>query len=71
MVYHVALRQVRKPHAAEEVTQAVFIALARKAGHISRHTLLSGWLFRATRFAVPGTNCAKKNRRHIHEQEAV
>lgn len=52
LVYTSALRQTGDPHLADEVTQSVFIILAQKAVRISQGTLLSGWLFRTTRFVV-------------------
>jgi RNA polymerase sigma factor (sigma-70 family) len=49
-VYSTALRQVGDPAAAEDVTQAAFILLARKAAKLSRETHLSGWLFNVVRY---------------------
>jgi RNA polymerase sigma factor (sigma-70 family) len=69
MVYSVAMRHVSNPHQAEEITQAVFIILAKKASHLSQGTLLSGWLFHTARLTAANFLRTEK-RRANREQEA-
>ena len=69
LVYSAALRFTGNPHHAEEITQAVFIILARKAGSLRRGTVLSGWLYQTARLTA--ANFVKGEiRRQRREQEA-
>lgn len=48
LVYGTACRKLGDKSAAEEITQAVFVVLARKAAFLCHHENLSGWLHRTT-----------------------
>jgi uncharacterized protein (TIGR03435 family) len=69
LVYSVALRQAGNPHQAEEIAQAVFIILARKASQLRHEKALSSWLFQTTRLTARNF-LRSEARRQRREQEA-
>ncbi|MGI8966520.1 MAG: RNA polymerase sigma factor, partial [Limisphaerales bacterium] len=69
LVYSAALRKTSNAHAAEEISQAVFIILAEKAASLRRDTVLSGWLHQTARLTA--ANFLRHEIRRAHrEQEA-
>src|ERR1700690_812665 len=71
LVYSVALRQVGKPHAAEEITQAVFIILAKKAAQLRHDRALGSWLFQTTRLTANNFIRSESRRRHREEEACM
>ncbi|MBU6399556.1 MAG: sigma-70 family RNA polymerase sigma factor [Verrucomicrobia bacterium] len=71
LVYSTAMRLVGGDwHLAEDVSQAVFVHLARKAGGLSPEVNLGGWLHRDTCF-VARTMMRGERRRWSRERQAV
>lgn len=63
LVYHAARRQVGGDHhRAQELTQMVFLALARRAGALAHHPAVVAWLFRTTRLMALKSNQAEARR---------
>jgi RNA polymerase sigma factor (sigma-70 family) len=69
LVYSVAMRFTSNPEDSQDVAQAVFIILAKKAARLRQGTVLTGWLYETTRF----TACRflrTEARRRAREQQA-
>src|SRR5688572_26734144 len=71
MVYATALRRVRGDrHLADDVTQATFVILAKRAQTFDESTLVAGWLHRAAGYAA--SNALRiESRRRSHERRAA
>src|SRR5215469_6040821 len=69
LVYSAALRQVRSPQLAEEVSQSVFTQLAHHATALKPNTVLAAWLHRVTCHAAIDT-VRREARRQARERIA-
>jgi len=71
LVYSAAWRSVGgRAHLARDVTQDVFILLARKAPMLIGHETLAGWLHATTRY-ISLRMIRNLRRREVREQEAI
>ena len=71
LVYSTALRLVNgDAHMAEDVTQEVFLALARRANRLGNHPLLGGWLHQHTRFVAAKILRGERRRRRRERKAA-
>ena len=71
LVYAVCLREVHDPELAQDVTQAMFLLLARTAPSFRSKTALPGWLFRTARFASQNARTREQRRRKYKEKAAM
>jgi RNA polymerase sigma factor (sigma-70 family) len=70
LVYSSALRQVQDRALAEDVTQLVFMALARQAKRLNRNLPLEAWLLAVTRHVASDARRSRA-RRMRNEKEAA
>lgn len=72
LVHAAAMRMTRDPHLAKDVSQSVFVALAKDAGKLADHPVLSGWLHATTRnIAAWAIRIEKRRRKREQEVSAL
>jgi RNA polymerase sigma factor (sigma-70 family) len=69
LVYSAAVRRVGNRHLAEDVTQAVFVILSKKAKSIPSRVPLSAWLLRAVAYC--SSNALKIEARRRRRERAA
>jgi RNA polymerase sigma factor (sigma-70 family) len=69
LVYAAARRQMQDAHLAHDVTQVVFLVLAKKAATIPPRTVLAAWLLKATRYTA--NNMSKSEFRRRRREQVV
>lgn len=69
-IYSAARRRVGSADLADDVTQATFIVLARKAKQIGRRESLSAWLYRVAKYAAIDA-LRRRSTRQKHERQAA
>jgi RNA polymerase sigma factor (sigma-70 family) len=70
LVHSAALRMVRDSHLAQDVTQGVFVALARHAPQLADRPVLAGWLH-STAQNIAAQTVRTDVRRRAREQEVA
>lgn len=70
IVHSAALRMVCDSHLAQDVTQAVFLALASNAAQLTNRPVLPGWLHRTAQ-NIAAQTVRTDMRRRVREQEAA
>ena len=70
LVYSAAVRMVRDPHLAEDVTQGAFMALAQNAKQLTNRPVLAGWLHRTAQNLAANAVRAEVRRR-VREQKSA
>ncbi len=68
LVYSTALRWVRNVEMAKDITQVVFVDLAKNSRSLSAEVVLSGWLYRHTSFVSSKALRTELRRRRREEQ---